>query len=531
MSGITRLLGKDFPLVSESGLGIAAAATSANGSTRNADDTASLADTIDSTSSRSSSADATPVTVTVENGPFAGISLPNASARANALHIVRECVASYLITHPHLDHLAAFAINTAAFHNTTRPKRLAALPSTVNAIKSHIFNDIIWPNLTDEDGGVGFVTFQRLTEGGNLAVGEGAGKGYIEVCNGLCAKGMKLSHGHCLRAPPGTISHRGSNVGLSEATVVKVASGLGDASSSKGRKSSVTGALSNPGTPGMTATNEHVTREVVVDSTAYFIRDDASGREILMFGDVEPDALSLAPRNVHVWSEAAPKIAAGILKGIFIECSYDDSQADSVLFGHLAPRHLIHELRVLAGIVRESKMQEREHKMSRKRKRLGAVESAKASPRDEALSPASSSNASPDGANQPGRGSVKRGRPSRPTVSTVSSNKPPVPDEEISPGTKFNGSHHSTFSQSLPLELYDVHSTTSAVAHAYLEEPPLKGLTVIIMHMKDTLRDGPLVGENILRQLKDHDERLKQSEDVGLGCDFVISAVGGSYYF
>ena len=47
------------------------------------------------------------------------------------------------------------AINTAAFHATSRPKTLAALPSTVDAIKHHIFNDVIWPNLTDEDGGVG----------------------------------------------------------------------------------------------------------------------------------------------------------------------------------------------------------------------------------------------------------------------------------------------------------------------------------------------------------------------------------------
>src|ERR1700712_3359528 len=110
-------------------------------------------------------------------------------------------VSTYLITHPHLDHLSGFAINTAAFHNTSRPKRLAALPFTVLAIKTHIFNDIIWPNLTDEDNGVGLVTFQRLTEGGNLALGEGTSRGFIEVCDGLAVKAFKVSHGKCASAP------------------------------------------------------------------------------------------------------------------------------------------------------------------------------------------------------------------------------------------------------------------------------------------------------------------------------------------
>ena len=31
-------------------------------------------------------------------------------------------------------------------------KTLAALPNTIKAVKSHIFNDIIWPNLSDDGG-------------------------------------------------------------------------------------------------------------------------------------------------------------------------------------------------------------------------------------------------------------------------------------------------------------------------------------------------------------------------------------------
>ena len=90
-------------------------------------------------------------------------------------------------------------------------------------------------------------------------------------------------------------------------------------------------------------------KSCVVDSTAFFIRDSQSKREVLIFGDVEPDSISMTPRTHFVWQEAARKIAHGLLGGIFIECSYDDSQADAVLFGHLNPRHLIAELRTLAG--------------------------------------------------------------------------------------------------------------------------------------------------------------------------------------
>jgi len=50
------------------------------------------------------------------------------------------------------------------------------------------------------------------------------------------------------------------------------------------------------------------------------------------------------------------------------------------------------------------------------------------------------------------------------------------------------------------------------------------------MHIKDTLRDGPLVGEVILRQLREHEGRLRELDGVGLGCEFVISRVGGSYW-
>ena len=58
---------------------------------------------------------------------------------------------------------------------------------------------------------------------------------------------------------------------------------------------------------------------------------------------------------------------------------------------------------------------------------------------------------------------------------------------------------------------------------------PLKGVQVIIMHVKDTLKDGPHVSENILAQLNDYEARLN-GQGQGLGCEFVISKSGESYW-
>ncbi len=548
LAAITRLLEPNFPLVSSKRC-ISSLRSSGSLQLLN-HDSSETAESEDSDLSEEVSSVVEPHITTLATGPFTGLPFPHESARANALHVVREYVATYLITHPHLDHLSGFVINTAAFHNTSRPKRLAALPSTIQAIKTHIFNDVIWPNLTDEDGGVGFVTFQRLASGGNIAVGEGQGKGYIEVCDGLCVKGMKVSHGHCTRSSDATL-HRGSEVGLSEATVGKSSNTNNvnyDNTETNGRgRVTRTPSISQfpqPGSPAIanniTATASGTTpayptdptqREVVVDSTAYFIRDDHSGREILFFGDVEPDALSLCPRNAQVWTEAAPKIAAGLLKMVVLECSYDDGQGDNVLFGHLAPRWVVRELEVLAGLVTMKKAEERERRNSEKERRSSERERRGSRKRrrtedDEAPVPSADGEvgiSKPDGnshqdADTARRRSMMKMARSEPLVSTTQvtvQSSPPstTPAVPLSATTDVDGSKRR--------------QSTTALA---LPEAPLAGLTVLIMHIKDTLRDGPLVGEVILRQLREHEGRLRELDGVGLGCEFVISRVGGSYW-
>ncbi|KAF2485728.1 cAMP phosphodiesterases class-II-domain-containing protein [Neohortaea acidophila] len=424
-------------------------------------------------------------------GPFAGLTFPNTSARANALHVLRNYISTYLITHPHLDHLSGFAINTAAFHATSRPKTVAALPSTVDAIKQHIFNDVIWPNLTDEDGGVGFVTFQRLKEGGDLMIGEGEGRGYIEVSDGLGVKPFKVSHGVCTKSPP-SHRHRGSVPNIYDSQPPYNGSGHGEPAANPARQTSLTGGTgqySTPGTPARqtfynsTISSPHMSgldhKPCVVDSTAYFVRDSASNREVLIFGDVEPDSISMSPRTHYVWQEAARKIAHGLLTGIFIECSYDDSQADAVLFGHLNPRHLIEELQTLAALVVDAKAARHFERAVKKRKRSGpnGLEGTKmAGDRKRSRSLA-------------GRSGLSR-EPRRSTIRTSPSTAPP----------------------------------------AHSSEPPLHGVKVVVIHIKDTMKDGPHVRDSILAQLEQY-EQLLQAEGRGLGCEFEISADGASYWF
>ncbi|KAK3682754.1 cAMP phosphodiesterases class-II-domain-containing protein [Podospora appendiculata] len=326
------------------------------------------------------------------SGPFAGLEVPYATANANAAHIHRNLVDTYLVTHPHLDHISGFVINTAGLPNS-RPKRLAGLPSTIAAIKTHIFNNVIWPNLSDENNGAGLVTYMRLVEGGSPALGEGEGKGYLEISDGLAVKIWGVSHGHCIERH----SHRGSgsssvrhgSFDASSMSIGPMGVGMGGSLGGSlpllspralahhnsanpsifvqqqqqhgGSQAGTMPILPNPtgsGRPSSITGGGHSTGEsiCVYDSSAYFIRDVVTGREVLMFGDVEPDSISLSPRNQQIWQEAAPKIAAGNLAAIFIECSFDDSQPIDSLFGHLTPRFIVEEMTALAAEVSNARL-------------------------------------------------------------------------------------------------------------------------------------------------------------------------------
>ena len=53
---------------------------------------------------------------------------------------------------------------------------------------------------------------------------------------------------------------------------------------------------------------------------------------------------------------------------------------------------------------------------------------------------------------------------------------------------------------------------------------PLKGVTVHIIHVKDTLMDGPAPGDVIMQQLR------ALGQEAGLGCEFNVTNCGDSYW-
>lgn len=67
-------------------------------------------------------------------------------------------VRSHLLTHTHLDHVAALAINSPA-HGISSGKTVYALPSTCDILEDHIFNDRVWPNLIDKGA---FLAIHRI---------------------------------------------------------------------------------------------------------------------------------------------------------------------------------------------------------------------------------------------------------------------------------------------------------------------------------------------------------------------------------
>ena len=183
---------------------------------------------------------------TTAYSPFSDANLPYQTPRANAGHVLRELISTFLITHSHLDHISGMAIATAALKNLKNKKRIAGLSHTINSIRKHILNDVIWPNLSDEDGGVGLVTYMRIAEGAQQ---------YVWVADGLSAQAWPISHGHCMKQ---NHFHKGSRAGTSHSSQTS---------------------------------DKAVATPCVIDSTTYFIKDEASQCELLMWGDVEPGKL------------------------------------------------------------------------------------------------------------------------------------------------------------------------------------------------------------------------------------------------
>lgn len=518
----------------------------------------------------------------LRTGPFAGLKVHSASAKTNAKKIQGDLIDTYLITHPHLDHISGFAINTAGLAGPRR-KKLAGLPGTIQALKTHLFNNVIWPNLSDEDHGAGLFTYMRLNEGGSPAMGNA--DGYLEFNEGLAVKVWSVSHGHSMDPPRSSQQRIGSGSNSRYGSL--------DASSGVASMPMYTGMLSprsiahhnaSPGlanlfqqqqqhhlaheransllplpslpassaagmgraTPSMNLSGVHSPTEMhcVYDSSSYFIRDVETGVEVLIFGDVEADSISLNPRNLRIWQEAAPKIAAGKLKAILIECSYDDSRPVERLFGHLTPEFLVQELSVLSEEVRAARAQAvldkareaEDQRRGGKRKRDGADEGGFLARR----------RATRLATREFHRGDSVTASGEEPVSPRTMKSVAQQTDGEAATATTAPQQQHTP---SMPLTLREVGrsytgdssmSPGTSVAHVNMapRAPPqeeiaqLEGVKVVIIHMKDTMDDEPPIGELILEELREHEAVLAEEDGVGggkgLGCEWVISEVGMS---
>ena len=183
------------------------------------------------------------------------------------------------------------------------------------------------------------------------------------------------------------------------------------------------------------------------------------------------------------------------LSGIFIECSYDDSQSTDTLFGHLAPRFLIEELDVLAREVIKAR-------------------------KDSTFK-------------QPGNGTVPSRNLPTPAVSESSEHPSPLPpDNRHAKRRALNGRGSKRYEtrEREPSDQIDgaadeeVQDHTEAVAVVTDTKQALKGIRIIIIHMKEKLDDKPHVSHQILRELREY------AAESDLGCAFVIAKAGESIY-
>lgn len=90
--------------------------------------------------------------------------------------------------------------------------------------------------------------------------------------------------------------------------------------------------------------------------SAAFLIKSANGY-VLYFGDTGADSVEHSHAMSIVWKAIAPLIDAHLLKAVFLEVSFDNAQADKLLFGHLTPKWINMELQQLASLTNKNALQ------------------------------------------------------------------------------------------------------------------------------------------------------------------------------
>ena len=81
------------------------------------------------------------------------------------------------------------------------------------------------------------------------------------------------------------------------------------------------------------------------ESSAFLVRNNNS--YLLYLGDTGADEIEKSNQLEQLWKAIADKVMAHSLKAIFIEVSFDNAIPDKSLYGHLTPRLLMQEMKVL----------------------------------------------------------------------------------------------------------------------------------------------------------------------------------------
>lgn len=309
-------------------------------------------------------------------------------------------MSSYLITHPHLDHIASLVINSAGF-SRLNPKNIYGSECTIDALERYIFNGIIWPNMPR----FGVVNLFRKEYREKWIVGENVDekKKNMDVLTKrnidlfLTENERKKSKSEGAKssipkdlpsledAPLSTTSKdqptsKDATDSETEQPVFSVEmfelshGELIRTRKSKSKTSEVlkcdTGQDSSydevieccasnqyecltPSTGSLNKNDEYNiinghTHEHYL-SSAFLVTQNLDNSSLLIFGDFESDAISTLDDNLRIWKHIAPLITSpdNPLKGIILECSNSNDTSLSELYGHLIPFHLIRELKVL----------------------------------------------------------------------------------------------------------------------------------------------------------------------------------------
>jgi 3',5'-cyclic-nucleotide phosphodiesterase len=80
-------------------------------------------------------------------------------------------------------------------------------------------------------------------------------------------------------------------------------------------------------------------------SSAFLVRNNND--YLLYLGDTGADEVEKSNQLEQLWKAVTDKVITHSLKAIFIEVSFDNAMPDKALYGHLTPRLLMQEMKVL----------------------------------------------------------------------------------------------------------------------------------------------------------------------------------------